>query len=90
MDRQYRENGARNIYPNYNQMRAYVERSPSQSKKLYVIFHRAIDETLKIPEQCCPFLYLNFTRVLLQFSFNSPGFSDGYHCCMFTNRQLFL
>ena len=26
-------------------------------------FHRAIDETLKIPEKCWPFLYLNFTRV---------------------------
>ena len=25
MDRQHRENGARNIHPNYNQMRAYVE-----------------------------------------------------------------
>ena len=33
MDHQYGENGARNIYSNYNQMRAYVERSPSQSKK---------------------------------------------------------
>ena len=32
MDRQYRENGARNIYSNYNQMRAYVECSPNQSK----------------------------------------------------------
>ena len=37
MDHQYRENGARNIYSNYNQMRAYVECSPSQSKKLYLI-----------------------------------------------------
>ena len=27
MDSQYRENGARNIYPNYNQMRAYVSKS---------------------------------------------------------------
>ena len=32
MDYQYRENGARNIYSNYNQMRAYVECSPNQSK----------------------------------------------------------
>ena len=32
MDRQYRENGARNIYSNHNQMRAYVECSPNQSK----------------------------------------------------------
>ena len=35
MDRQYRENGARNIYPNYNQMRAYVECSPNALKKSY-------------------------------------------------------
>ena len=33
MDSQYRENSARNIYSNYNQMRAYVECSPNQSKK---------------------------------------------------------
>ena len=32
MDHQYRENGARNIYSNYNQMRAFVECSPNQSK----------------------------------------------------------
>ena len=32
MDRQYRENGVRNIYSNYNQMRAYIECSPNQSK----------------------------------------------------------
>ena len=31
MDRQYTENGARKIYSNYNQMRAYVECSPNQS-----------------------------------------------------------
>ena len=34
MDYQYRDNGARNIYSNYNQMRAYVDCSPNQSKKL--------------------------------------------------------
>ena len=32
MDYQFRENGARNIYSNYNQMRAYVECPPRQSK----------------------------------------------------------
>ena len=32
MDHQYGENGMRNIYLNYNQMRAYVECSPSQPK----------------------------------------------------------
>ena len=36
MDHQYRENGARNIYSNYNQMRAHVECSPNQSKPLYL------------------------------------------------------
>ena len=75
MDRQYGENSARNIHSNCNQMGAYVEYSSNQSKKIipYRPFHRAIDETLKITEQCWPFLYLNFNRVL-QFSFNSPGF----------------
>ena len=31
------ENGAGNIYSNYDQMRAYVECFPNQPKKLYVI-----------------------------------------------------
>ena len=70
MDHQYKENGARTIYSNNNQMRAL---QINQKKIIpYRPFHRAIDETLKIPEQCWPFLYLNFTRVL-QFSSNSPG-----------------
>ena len=30
MDHQYEENGVRNIYSSYNQMRAYVECSPNQ------------------------------------------------------------
>ena len=37
MDHQYKENGARNISSNYNQMRAHVECSPNQEKKLYLI-----------------------------------------------------
>ena len=37
MDHQYGGNGARNVYPNYNQMRAYVECPPNQQKKLYLI-----------------------------------------------------
>ena len=37
MGHQYRDNGARNMYSNYNQMRAYVECSPNQSKNLYLI-----------------------------------------------------
>ena len=39
MDYQYRVNGTRNIYSNYNQMRAYVECSPNQSKKNYTLLH---------------------------------------------------
>ena len=34
MDHQYKENGARNIYSNYNQMRAYGECSP---KKKFIL-----------------------------------------------------
>ena len=37
MDHQYRESGERNIYSSYNQMKAYVECSPNQSNKLYLI-----------------------------------------------------
>ena len=37
MDHQYEDGEARNIYPNYNHMRANVESSPNQSKKLYLI-----------------------------------------------------
>ena len=64
MDYQYVENGARNIYSNNNQMRAYVECSPNQSKKImpYRHFHQAIDETFKSPEKCWPFLYLNLSE----------------------------
>ena len=52
LDRQYRENGVRNTYSNCYQIRAYVECSPHQSKKVlpYRPFHWAIDETLRIPE----------------------------------------
>ena len=32
MDHQYKENGARNTYSDRNQMRAFVECSPNQSK----------------------------------------------------------
>ena len=37
MDHQYSENGTRKMYSNYDQMRAYAECSPHQSKKLYLI-----------------------------------------------------
>ena len=37
VDHQYRKNGVRNIYSNFNEMRAYVECSPDQSKKNYAL-----------------------------------------------------
>ena len=82
MDHQYKENGARSMYSNYNQMRAFVECSPNKFKKIipYRPFYRAIDETLKIPKKCWPLLYLNFIRVL-PFSSISPRLQDGYYYC---------
>ena len=47
MDCQYRENGARNIYLNCNQMRVYVECSPNQSEKLYLI-DLSIEQSTKL------------------------------------------
>ena len=47
MDHQYGENGEGNIYTNYNQMRAYVEYSPNQSKKLYLI-DLSIEQSTKL------------------------------------------
>ena len=73
MDHPYGESVARNIYSNYNQMRAYTLNVRQINKKIipYRHFHPAIDKTLKIPEKCWPFMYLNFTRVL-QFRSTSP------------------
>ena len=47
MDHEYRENDARNIYSIYNQMRASVECSPNQSKKLYLI-DLSIEQSMKL------------------------------------------
>ena len=47
MDHQYKENGARNMYSNDNQMRAYIECSPNQSKKLYLI-DLSIEQSMKL------------------------------------------
>ena len=47
MDYQYRENDARNIYSDYNQMRAYVECSPNQLKKVYLI-NLSIEQSTKL------------------------------------------
>ena len=46
-DHQYRENSARNIYSNYNQMRTYVECSSNQLKKLYLI-DLSIEQSTKL------------------------------------------
>ena len=52
MDYQYGKNGTRNIYSNYNQIRAYAECSPNQPIIIpFRPFHLAIDKTLKIPEK---------------------------------------
>ena len=49
IDHQYRENGARNIYLNYNKMLNALQ----INRKIisYRPFHPAIDKTLKIPEK---------------------------------------
>ena len=47
MDHQYGKNDVGNRYSNYNQMRAYVECSPNQSKKLYLIDH-SIEQSTKV------------------------------------------
>ena len=48
MDHQYRENGAKNIYSNYNQMRAYVECSPNQFKKELYLIDLSIEQSTKL------------------------------------------
>ena len=75
MDHHYREKGAKNIYSNYNQMRAYVECSPDQSKKLYLI-DLSIEQSTKLLrfwKSAGCFCILNFTKVL-EFSSTSPHF----------------
>ena len=47
IDHQHRENDAINIYSIYNQMRAYVECSPNQSKKLYLM-DLSIEQSTKL------------------------------------------
>ena len=49
MDHQYRENGERKIYSNYNKMRAYVNCSPNQPKKLY-LFDLTIEQSTKLED----------------------------------------
>ena len=73
MDHQYRENGARNIYSNHNQVRAYVECSPDPSKKYTLSSfpsnnRRNFEDSGKV----LAVLYLNSTRAVLQFSSTSP------------------
>ena len=72
MDHQYGENGARNIYSNYNQMRAYVECSPNQpssnrrnfedSRKVLVVSVSEFYESIAVQLtfiRCLPLLYVN-------------------------------
>ena len=47
MDHQYKENGARDMYSNYNQLRVYVECSPNKIKKLYLI-DLSIEQSTKL------------------------------------------
>ena len=47
MDYQHTENGARNIYSNYNQTRASAECSPNQFKKLYLT-DLSIEQSMKL------------------------------------------
>ena len=68
MDHQYRENGARYMSSNYDQMRAYVECSPNQSKNCTLPTFQSsnIGETLKIPEKCWPIMYQSIAVQLYQ------------------------
>ena len=70
MDHKYRENGARNIYSNYNQMRAYVVCSPNQSKILYLIDLSIEQSTISIlPEYCSSVLTAQAYKMVIK-----PGF----------------
>ena len=73
MDHQYRENG-REIYTQTIIRWELTLYALQINQKNFTLStnHRAIDEILRIPEYCWPFLYLNFTGVL-QFSSDSPG-----------------
>ena len=52
IDHQYKENGARNIISNYNQMRTMWNALQINKKIIpYRPFHPVIDKTLKIPEK---------------------------------------
>ena len=86
MDHQYRENGARNIYSNYNQMKAYVEYSPNQSKNYTLLTfpssnRRNFENTAKV---LAVYVSEFYQSIAVQ-----PTLKDGYHYCMCTNRQLF-
>ena len=69
MDHQYGENGAINIYSNYNQMRAYVDCSPNQSikNKSYTLSTFPLSNQRNFEDYrkwWAVSVYLNFTRVL--------------------------
>ena len=74
MDHQYGENGGRNMYSNYNQMRAYVKCSPNQSKilcliDLYIEQSTKLWRVLKSAGRFCVWIYQS---IILQFSSISP------------------
>ena len=50
MDHQYRENGGRNIYSNYNQMKAYVQYFPNQSKNKLYLIALSIEQSTKLED----------------------------------------
>ena len=58
MNHQYGLNGARNISSDYNQIRAYVESSPNQSKKSYTLstfpssYQQNFEDSGKVLEFC--------------------------------------
>ena len=72
MDHQYGENGARNIGSNYNQIRAYVERSSNQPKS-YILstFPSSNRRNFEDSGKVLAVSVSDFTRVL-QFSSTSP------------------
>ena len=66
IDHQYKENGARKIYSDYNQMEAYCECYPDQSKMIsYRHFHQEIGATLKIPDKVLAGLVSDFFQDIL-------------------------
>ena len=71
MDHQYRENGTRNMYSNYNQMIAYVECSPNYTLS---IFPSSFEDSGKVLAISVFEIYQSIAVQLYQ-----PTLSDDYH-----------